>query len=207
MNGRRRSRACRVTPSCGCGCRPPVRSSSRGGWWTVTVYLRYRAELGCTCRPSIYMPLHLAAALIAMEGDPCCAGARGEAGDGRRHHGRWRGRRQRCRSSTARRRRAPAGSGVQAATSDPSELPPLGLLDRDDDGDEALSLEALRLLLAARDATDAAAPDEPPPRLGLPPSEPREATRAGQHVPCPCPCPCVHVFSLTSTTEAAGSVM
>ena len=131
---------------------------------------------------------HLAAALIAMEGDPCCAGARGEAGDGRRRHGtRWRGRRQRCRSSTARRRRAPAGSGAQAAASDPSELPPLGLLDKDD---EALSLEALRLLFAARDAADAAAP--------LPPSVSLER-RAGA-------CPIyVHVSSCVlfdRTTEA-----
>ena len=51
-----------------------------------------------------------------------------------------------------------AGSGAQAAASDPSELPPLGLLDKDEDGDEALSPEALRLLFAARDAADAAAP-------------------------------------------------
>ena len=136
------------------GCRqPPVRSSSRGGWWTVTVYLRYRAELGCTCRPSIWqLPSSrwkaIRAALErAVKRATAAAAARG----------RWRGRRQPtgCRSSTARRRRAPAGrSGAQAAASDPSELPPRGLLDKDDDGDEALSLEALRLLLAVRDAAD-----------------------------------------------------
>jgi hypothetical protein len=79
-----------------------------------------------------------------------------------------------------------AGSGAQAAASDPSELPPLGLLDKD----EALSLEALRLLFAARDAADAAAP--------LPPSVSLER-RAGA-------CPIyVHVSSCVlfdRTTEA-----
>ena len=74
-------------------------------------------------------------------------------------------------------------------------LPPLGLLDKDDDGDEALSLEALLELLAARAAADATAP--------LPPSEPREASRPA----CPI-CACVSSCVLFDrTTEAAGSVM
>ena len=80
-----------------------------------------------------------------------------------------------------------AGSGAQAAASDPSELPPLGLLDKD----EALSLEALRLLFAARDAADATAP--------LPPSEPREGSRPA----CPI-CACVSSCVLFDRTTEAG---
>ena len=87
-----------------------------------------------------------------------------------------------------------AAEGEGEAEAEPL-LPPLGLLDKDDDGDEALSLEALLELLAARAAADATAP--------LPPSEPREASRPA----CPI-CACVSSCVLFDrTTEAAGSVM